>query len=69
MGSQFLYATPSFLEGLGRLFDFGGTLTEFNYALTEEQAEYLAMRADWQATGDDLRRAMDAFGKDLPSKR
>lgn len=30
--SDFLFARPSFWEGLGRLIDFGGTLTEFNSA-------------------------------------
>jgi hypothetical protein len=43
----FLYARPSFLEGLARIFDFGGTLNEYNQSLTPKQADFLALRADW----------------------
>lgn len=56
MGSytNFLFARPSFLEGVGRLVDFGDTLTEFNRSLDDEQADYLALVADWSAVGDDI---------------
>ena len=62
-GAMFLFARPSFLEGWARVFDVGDTLTEYNRSLTPEQADYLAMRADWMAVGDDLRAA--AFGRSL----
>ncbi|MCC7475040.1 MAG: hypothetical protein IT425_06560 [Pirellulales bacterium] len=56
MGSytNFLFARPSFLEGVGRLVDFGDTLTEFNRSLDDEQADRLALIADWNAVGEDL---------------
>ena len=53
-----LYAQPTFLEGVGRVFDFGGTLSEFNRSLSPEQADYFALRADWIAVGDALRAAI-----------
>ncbi len=57
--SLFLCARPSFIEGMSRILDFGGTLEEFNKSLTPEQADYLALRADWQMIGMDLARAID----------
>ena len=59
--SDFLFARPSFWEGLGRLIDFGGTLTEFNSALSGPQADRYAIGQDWQAVGDDLRNAMGVY--------
>ena len=59
--SDFLFARPSFWEGLGRLIDFGGTLTEFNNAPSGPQADRYAIAQDWQAVGDDLRDAMGVY--------
>lgn len=55
----FLYARPSFLEGMARLFDFGNTLSEYNRSLTGEQADFLALRADWRAAAKDLGIALN----------
>jgi len=63
MGSSFLYAEPSFWEGAARLFDFGGTMLEFNRCVAPEQADFFALRADWRAVGDDIRRAHRLFEK------
>lgn len=52
--SGFLYAAPSTLEGVGRLIDFGNTLTEWNQSLSGEQADALALFADWRAVGADF---------------
>lgn len=53
------YARSSLLEGLGRLFDFGNHLNEYTASLTPEQADALALYADWVQIGDDFRFAMD----------
>ena len=50
-----LFARPSFLEGVGRLLDFGDTMTEYNQSLTPKQADELALRADWEAVAGDFR--------------
>ncbi len=55
---EFLYATPSIAEGIGRILDFGNTLTEYNTSNSGEQADFLALRADWRAVAADLRGAM-----------
>ena len=58
--SLFLCARPSFVEGASRILDFGSTLNEYNRSLTSEQADYLALRADWRLVGMDLARAIDS---------
>jgi len=58
MGSDYLFARPSFMEGAARMLDLGGTLTEFNQVLTPSQADYYAIRQDWGVVGRGLRRAM-----------
>ena len=57
--SSFLYARPSFAEGLSRVLDFAGTVNEYNRSITPEQADYLAMFGDWQFIGMDIARALD----------
>jgi hypothetical protein len=52
--SGFLYAEPSTAEGVARVLDLGGTLTEFNASLSEGDADRYAIRADWRAVGCDL---------------
>lgn len=54
----FLFARPSFLEGVARALDLGGTLQEYNSARSPEVADALALEADWRVVGADLLRAM-----------
>lgn len=58
--TPFLFARPSFLEGCGRVLDFGDTLTQYNTALTPEQADAIAVYFDWLAVGGDIRMAVKA---------
>jgi hypothetical protein len=50
-----LYTTPSFLEGVGRIVDFGGALDMYNQSETPEEADTDAIASDWWAIGDDVR--------------
>lgn len=54
---------PSFLEGMARLFDFGGTLNHYNYSSSEEEADYRAILSDWRHVGNDIRKATDQFAR------
>ncbi len=56
--SDYLFATPSFAEGAGRLFDFADVLTEYNYTASGEVADAVALWCDWTAVGDDVRGAL-----------
>lgn len=56
-----LYARPSFWEGLARLLDVGGTLNEYNYSDSDEEADVRAILSDWEAVGKDIRAAIKKF--------
>jgi hypothetical protein len=56
-----LFAKPSFWEGWARIFDFGNKLTTYNYAVTDEEADFIAMKSDWETVGADLTSAMNRF--------
>ncbi len=53
--STSLFASTSFLEGLARVLDIGGTLNVYNTSLTERQADFWALYNDWRAVGQDIR--------------
>ncbi len=54
----YLYARPSFIEGMSRLIDFGNTLQIYNSSSNPQQADYLALSSDWWVIGNDLNDAM-----------
>ena len=66
--STLLYAQPSFLKGIARIFDVGGGLNTYNTSLTPEQADYRALSSDWHAVGEDIREAMNSVKKDIPTQ-
>lgn len=49
-----LFARPSFIEGMARALDMGGTLNEYNTSLTGEEADAIAIWSDWAAVGQDM---------------
>jgi hypothetical protein len=59
--TTFLFARPSFTEGLARVLDVGGTLNVYNTSPTPERADYRAIKADWLATGNDIWNAFNDF--------
>lgn len=48
------------MEGAARLFDFANTLTEYNASLTPDQADHIAITADWKALSQD---ALESLAK------
>jgi len=59
--STILFARPSFLEGMGRIMDFGDVLQEYNRFLTPQQADSLAILADWGAVAQDIGAAVRQY--------
>lgn len=57
-----LFARPTFFEGMGRILDFGNTLTQYNVSPTPEEADANALYSDWCAIGDDLHDVMSRYG-------
>jgi hypothetical protein len=67
--TTFLFARPSFLEGLARIFDFSGSLNQYNTSKTPDQADARAIHADWHAVGEDLWNALEAYDEELKSRQ
>ena len=67
MGSDFLFAVPSYLSGIARTLDLGGTFDSYNESSTGEEADRRAISADWRMVGQDLREAMRRFDEDQPA--
>lgn len=63
--TTFLYAEPSFTEGVARLFDWGGTLNEYNYSNSGQEADRNAMFVDWAAVSEDYAEVIKNFANDL----
>ena len=59
---------PNFYEGIARLFDFGGTIDEYFYYVSENDADYKALVSDWVAVGGDIEKALDIFKTDYIDK-
>lgn len=56
-----LYARPSFLEGIARLFDIRGSLNKYNYSRSTKEADYRSLESDWEFVGLDLSKAIEKF--------
>lgn len=52
--SDLLFAQPSALYGLARLFDLGGTFDSYNESPTPAMADAWALLNDWCHVGQDL---------------
>ena len=67
MGSRtdYLYARPSFLEGMARLVDVGGTLSEYNDSPDGQIADAEAMWMDWAVVGQDMCHALEIYESQL----
>ena len=59
-----LYARPSFIEGMARALDMGGTLNEYNASLSGEEADAIAIWSDWVAIGQDMYAVMGDYEGD-----
>ena len=56
-----LFARPSFVEGMARVLDMGGTLNEYNTSPSGEEADAIAIWSDWAAIGQDMRAVMGDY--------
>ena len=63
--SMVLFARPSFIEGVARVIDFGGTLNEYNTSLDGKQADGLAIFADISVLRADLALATERLRSEI----
>ena len=52
--STLLFASPSFVEGVARLVDFGGTLNVYNTSESGNEADFRALSSDVAAVAQDF---------------
>ena len=65
--SSFLFVRPSFVEGAGRLLDFAGAMNEYNSSSSTEEADAVALEADWTAIANDLIESISEFDSNRSS--
>lgn len=56
-----LFASPSFLSGLARIWDWSGAMNVYNRDTTPTEADYEAIRSDWAIVGEDMRTALGRY--------
>jgi hypothetical protein len=56
--SDFLYASPSFLRGMGSVLSIAGNYYEYNASSTPEEADAKALFSDFAMIGEDLREVI-----------
>ena len=54
-----------FVSGVASILDFGNTMAPYMPGLTPRQKDYLALKSDWAAVGDDLQAAINRIDKEL----
>jgi len=59
----FLFADPSFLQGVASVIDLGGTLLAYNESDSAQEADARAIATDWAIVGQDIQTAIDKFGQ------
>jgi hypothetical protein len=57
----FLFADPSFAQGLASVMDLGGTLLVYNDSKTAQEADARAIATDWAIVGEDISSAIEQF--------
>jgi len=55
--TDFLYARPSAIEGVGRNMDFFGSMNSYNYSATGEEADQMAIASDLLVIYKDFYKA------------
>jgi hypothetical protein len=59
----YLFSRPTFLEGYGRILDVLGVLNSYNKSPSAEEADFIALRNDWKAVGQDIKKSMNEYGR------
>ena len=58
-----LFARPSFIEGIARIMDFQGSMSEYNFSTDGQATDQRAIRSDWLRVGADMRFARSEFDR------
>jgi hypothetical protein len=66
--SDYLFARPSPLEGIGRNIDLFGVLNDYNFSSSGQDADVKALASDWMAVYGDMAKAWDKTKASVPSR-
>jgi hypothetical protein len=66
--TEYLFARPSFVKGVGKILDIGATSKALNTSFTPEEADFNAILSDWEMTGDYMREALEEYGQQTKTK-
>lgn len=66
--TTYLTPTSSFLTGAASAFNLAGNFYQYNLTGDDQLDDYLALRADWMAVGEDMRNAMSRMNAPAPVK-
>lgn len=64
--NSYMFANPSLSEGVGRILDFGNTLTEYNRSGDAREDDLNAAWSDWLAVAEDLRESIQSIVQSEP---
>lgn len=59
--TDFLFAHPSWISGIARVFDFWGLFDSYNISPTPKAADARATVSDWWMVGQDISAAITEF--------
>ncbi len=63
--TDYLFARPSFLSGVGSIVDLAGAPQLYNRWPTDAEADAWAIYSDWLAVGNDLWAAMGTVAAEI----
>ena len=59
--SSNLFNKPSFLKGVARTLDLFGKLDVYKYSANEQEADFNALKKDWEIVSEDLWNAIKKY--------
>ena len=65
--TDFLYARPSFIHGMGSVLDLFGVAVDYNWSKDENEADARALFNDFLSVGKDLKDTMARYETELKS--
>lgn len=60
MGSDFLFAHPSFIGGVASIIDLEG-VNFYNDSVSAYEADKRALKSDWKMVGNDMQEALTQY--------
>jgi predicted nucleotide-binding protein (sugar kinase/HSP70/actin superfamily) len=67
--TDYLFARPSILEGIGRNIDLFGLMNDYNYSQNGTEADVKALLNDWAVVYGDLYKAYNGMVCQVEAKK